>query len=104
MAKQSANADRLVALQQHEHCEQLLRELESIYLDPEHTKSEGSAVAMRYGAVSTYTTLLQLNKAAQSQGLNSSARASTMRGRVGVTFQGRRFEPHGRGILQLLAV
>ena len=39
-----------------------------------------------------------------AQGLNSGARTSklTMRGRVGVTFQGRRrgFEPHSRGILQ----
>ena len=33
------------------------------------------------------------------QGVNSGARASTMRGRVGVTFQGRGFDPHSRGIL-----
>ena len=33
-------------------------------------------------------------------GINSGARASTMRGRAGVTFQGRGFKPHNRGILQ----
>ena len=35
-----------------------------------------------------------------SQGVNSGARASTMRGRVGVIFQGRGFESHRRRVLQ----
>ena len=36
----------------------------------------------------------------ESQGVNSGARASTMRGRVGVIFQGRGFESHRRRVLQ----
>ena len=64
------------------------------------TEPEPEPMATMHNALGLSTPLASNTTLATAQGGNSGARASIMRGRVGVIFQGRGFESHRRRALE----